>query len=384
MFKKLLFLIAAALPFAASAQYSGTFTVNGKLAKVTKPLKAFLIYHQGNEDFVDSTMLLDGKFQFSGQITMPLIASVAIDHNNKGLQGLSEKDDIMNLYLEKGNIYINGIDSLSHATITGSALNEDNQVIAPKINSINSRAAALYKTIQAAKPDEQQSTVFQNSMQDKFKALQQEREGVIRDFISNHPNSFLSVLALNSLTGPSANPVTIASLYGGLSADLKNSDAGKQLQQKIDMLKVTGIGAMAPDFTQNDVNGKPVKLSSFRGKYVLLDFWASWCPPCRQESPNLVRAYNKFKDKNFTILSVSLDKPDAKAAWLNAIKADGLTWTNVSDLKFWSNEAAALYYVQSIPQNFLIDPTGKIIAKNLRGADLEGKLIEVFIKADKK
>jgi peroxiredoxin len=138
------------------------------------------------------------------------------------------------------------------------------------------------------------------------------------------------------------------------------------------------IGAIAPDFTQNDVNGTPVSLSSFKGKYVLIDFWASWCGPCRAENPTVVKAYNKFKSKNFTIIGVSLDKPEGKADWLAAIKNDGLNWTQVSDLKFWSNEVALQYAVQSIPHNFLLDPTGKIIAKDLRGNDLDKKLTEIF------
>ena len=128
--------------------------------------------------------------------------------------------------------------------------------------------------------------------------------------------------------------------------------------------------------TLPDVNGKTVSLSSFRGKYVLLDFWASWCGPCRAENPNVVAAYQKFKGKNFTIVGVSLD--NNKDAWENAIKSDGLAWTQVSDLKGWQSQAAALYNVQSIPSNFLIDTAGKVIAKNLRGKDLEEALSSVL------
>ncbi|MES2809852.1 MAG: TlpA disulfide reductase family protein, partial [Bacteroidota bacterium] len=152
------------------------------------------------------------------------------------------------------------------------------------------------------------------------------------------------------------------------------------LKKSIDEAKVTAIGALAPDFTQPDADGKLIKLSSFKGKYVLIDFWASWCGPCRAENPNVVKAYQKYKSKNFTILGVSLDRPNDKEGWLNAVKKDGLEWTQVSDLKYWSNAAAALYYVQSIPANFLLDPNGKIIAKNLRGTDLDDKLAEVLAK----
>jgi peroxiredoxin len=135
---------------------------------------------------------------------------------------------------------------------------------------------------------------------------------------------------------------------------------------------------LALDFTQPDTTGTPISLSSFRGKYVLVDFWASWCGPCRTENPNVVESYNRFNSKNFTVLGVSLDRPGQKDKWINAIKEDNLTWTHVSDLQFWNNSVAQLYHVGSIPTNFLVDPTGKIVARNLRGPALQEKLCELL------
>jgi len=380
MLKRILAHIAALLPVIALAQTPESFIVNGKLNTVKQPYKVYLLYQVGSSRIVDSTVLMDGAFQFAGKVPSPVSALLLVDHKGAGLKQLNKTDDVLNVYLEKGNIYIAGTDSVSKAKISGSEINKDNEELNTMLAPVYDRAQRLYAEVQRASPDQQQSPVYQNSMQDKFKQVQAEREKLLKEFIMGHPYSYLSLMALSSMGGPSADVSIIEPLYNTLSQKLKDTDGGKQLKESFVALKATAIGVMAPDFTQNDVDGKPVKLSSLKGKYVLLDFWASWCGPCRQENPNVVRVYNKFKDKNFTVLGVSLDRPDGKAAWLKAIKDDGLTWTQLSDLKFWNNEAAAMYFVQSIPQNFLIDPSGKIVAKNLRGGDLEMKLIEFLSK----
>ncbi|RYZ20258.1 MAG: TlpA family protein disulfide reductase, partial [Chitinophagaceae bacterium] len=195
-------------------------------------------------------------------------------------------------------------------------------------------------------------------------------------FVNAKRNSYVAPFVLGYTASLFENPVQLNERFQLLDPAIQNSNVGKSLAGYIKAQLVGSIGSEAMEFTQADTTGSPVSLSSLRGKYVLLDFWASWCRPCRLENPNVVKAYEKFRKKNFTILGVSLDQN--KDAWMKAIKADNLTWTHVSDLQSWSNAVAQLYQVTGIPQNFLIDPSGKIVGKNLRGADLEARLCELL------
>jgi peroxiredoxin len=378
--KKIFLFIIALLPLVALAQEPQTFEIKSKIGNLNARARAYLIYQEGANRVIDSAQIINGSFSFKGQIMNPTGALLVIDRFGFGLNTLDSTSDNLSFYIDKGEFEINSKDALTKAQITGSKINDDNKRLLAQLQPLMEQAQKLKAEQDTASPSQRNTAEFQNAMQAKHKELQSAEKATFKIFILANPDSYLSLLALNSVGGPSPDPAELEALYNSLSPRLKNTETAKVFKHSLDALKNTAVGVTAPDFTQADVNGVPVSLSSFRGKYVLVDFWASWCPPCRQESPNLVKAYNKYKDKNFTILGVSLDKADGKSAWLNAINNDGLHWTQVSDLKFWNNAVAGLYYITSIPSNFLIDPNGKIIARDLRGNDLEVKLEEVLGK----
>lgn len=194
-------------------------------------------------------------------------------------------------------------------------------------------------------------------------------------FIKAHPDYAVSLEALKDAIGPLPDNILVYDkLFKGLHKPVRESKDGVALRKTIDGFMAVRIGAVAPLFASTDTSGHTISLKDLRGKYVLLDFWASWCGPCREENPNVVKAYEQFKDKGFTILGISLDQTGKQDAWIKAIKDDGLVWQHVSDLQFWNNAVAKLYSIRSIPQNFLLDPQGKIVAANLRGEALTQKL----------
>lgn len=254
-------------------------------------------------------------------------------------------------------------------------------------------SGAINKKAESLKASFSQQEMTQNMLIDSLNVLQQDFIAAAKSFIEKHKNSVVALSALQII-----NPVQEMELYknlleniektspnsayvSNLKTTIKKAEEQAILQKAEDeknarLEEILGIGKPAPEIALNTPKGNIAKLSDLRGKVVLIDFWASWCKPCRAENPNVVRLYNKYNKKGFEVYSVSLDK--TKNAWVNAIKADNLTWTHVSDLQFWNSAAAQLYGVNSIPATFLIDKEGNIIAKNLRGAGLEQKLEEIF------
>jgi len=373
--KKFVLITLACLPLFVFAQ-DGKFTVQGTLGTYNAPAKVYIQYRVEKKVKTDSAILKNGNFQFSGTVTGdPVYANLMF--NSKGTR-INYKD-YKSIYLEKGTITIAGADSLSKATVAGTKANEDNTRYGAALKPINDAYDALEAKKKAATPDQQKSDAFDKENNKAEKAIEAQEAEINKQFIKDNPDSYISMVALEGYAY-GADYVDIAPLFEGLSPAVKATKAGKEFAERLPKIKAIALGATAPEFAEADTSGKIVSLSSFRGKYVLIDFWASWCGPCRAENPNVAKAFNRFKGRNFTIIGVSLDQPTGKEKWLKAIHKDGLNWTQVSDLKYWDSKTAALYAVRGIPQNFLLDPNGKIIAKNLRGNDLEEKLEELFGK----
>jgi peroxiredoxin len=276
------------------------------------------------------------------------------------------------LYLENKPITITGLQTdIKNIKIEGSSSHTDfvefNKTFNPLIAELNGFAAL----IQREENEKKKEDLFK-----KYDSVTKKVDAEVGNFIANKKSSFVSAFLLSVSAQVLADPIVMEQRFNMLSEEVRNSEIGKGLANSIAYFKVGAVGTDALDFSQNDIQGKPVKLSAFKGKYVLLDFWASWCKPCRLENPNVVKVYNKFKNKNFTVLGVSLDQ--SKDAWVKAIETDKLAWNHVSDLQQWNNAVAQMYHIQSIPGNFLIDPNGKIVARDLRGEDLEKKLCELI------
>ncbi|WP_298737743.1 TlpA disulfide reductase family protein [uncultured Chitinophaga sp.] len=369
-----------ALPVVAAAQ-SGEFVLNGKLGNLNAPAKAYLHYQgEDNNSTLDSAVLHNGTFVIKGKVKSPHMCMLVVDHQGKGDQNPQMAQDRRLMYLEKGSIHITAEETLEDGTITGSPVNKEHERYKQFLSPFDEQMNSINKDFGASTPEQQQDTAFMNGLRARFDKAMKDKRELMKQFITANPGSFFSVEALKELSVHlNMNLAILEPLYKGLSPEIQNSFAGKEFAASMERERRLALGSPAPDFTQNDVAGKPVKLSDFRGKYVLLDFWASWCGPCRAENPYVVAAYNQFKDKNFTVLSVSLDQPGKKDAWVAAIKKDGLEdWTHVSDLKYWNNQVAVLYGVKGVPTNFLIDPSGKIIARNLRGEKLQAELDTVI------
>ncbi|MBL4657300.1 MAG: AhpC/TSA family protein [Flavobacteriales bacterium] len=308
----------------------------------------------------------EGNYELTGNINEAGFYKIRIAQNN-----------FVNIILNpKDNITLNGDANYLYGTynVSGAAdavalyeLNEYLRVFGIKTDSIKQVVAASTGTQNAAMINFMVRSTYNNMLTAK--------DAFLRNFIDSNLSSLASLAAVESLD-PSANGDYYVKLDNKLMEIYPNSQYVKSLHLKAQQFAKLAVGAEAPQILLNNPSGETVALSSLRGKVVLIDFWASWCKPCRVENPNVVKVYNKYKEQGFEIYGVSLDKQ--MGAWVQAIQQDGLEWIHVSDLGFWNSAPVKLYNIKSIPQTYLLDKEGKIIAKGLRAAELEKKLAEIF------
>ncbi len=371
--KKLFFIAFAFIPVLAFTQ-GRKYSIQGILGTYNAPAKVYLEINIKGKKIIDSATLQNGKFRFNGTIAnTPTHAYLIFNEKGTGVR----TQDYQDLYLENGTITVTGNSNITTATIGGTKINEDKpryNAIKKKIQEINGAINAKYS---GTSYEQTKTEAFKKEIKILEKNITVQSNAINKKYIQENPDSYFSIDALKYLAY-SEEYDQIAPLYNSLSEAVKQSDEGKEFATRLPQLKGVSLNSYAPEFTEADTNGKAVSLSSFKGKYVLVDFWASWCGPCRGENPNLVKAYNHYKGKNFTIVGISLDDKATQKDWIKAIHKDGLEWTQLSELRGFKDKAAVLYDIHAIPQNFLIAPDGKIIAKNLRGGDLENKLAELF------
>lgn len=353
-----------------------SFTISGHVGSLNAPVRAYLNYMSDGKDHADSATLANGSFRFSGKINPYSSVRLALDHKGVGKEIATHGGDVIYFHLSGENLVINSKDSLSNASITGSKTYAEYAEYVKAVGPMPWDIDKISNAEIAAAPELASDTAFTNQVARHHFKMLNDFQAKNLQFAKDHPNSYFAPVALFG-TAANDRTVTIAEpVYKAMSPQIQATDAGKTIKDFIDAHYRLKIGGAAPNFTQADVNGKQVSLSSFKGKIVLIDFWASWCSPCRQEIPNIVHQYKMYKDKGFEILSVSLDNNHAK--WVKAIAEEGMTWPQICDLQGQGNAIARLYGVSAIPATFLVDKDGKLISTNLRGEALNNKLAELL------
>jgi peroxiredoxin len=320
-----------------------TYTLHGNITGLETGW-VFMYHHSDGP--VDSATINHGRFELTGKVTETEFCHLVFRKVN-GANLYSSA-----FFLEAGTITATGNkDSLASLSFTGAPVQDEYR-----------------RFLHDMPPAIRGQPVWQEAAE----KLQAE---YAKTYAAEHPASYVAVEEVLEFFSYDPNADTLQHIYNGLAPQIQSSYMGKELKQILDATLLTGVGRPAPGFTQADTKGNPVALSSYKGQYVLIDFWASWCGPCRLENPGVVKTYRHFHSKGFTVLGVSLD--EQKDKWLAAIRQDGMPWTQVSDLKGWKNDAAVLYGVEGIPMNYLVDRNGTIVGRGLRGQELDKKLEEL-------
>lgn len=337
------------------------------------PDTVYYRYNRGDSLIKGKAPVVNYKYSFNVNVDAPTLLTIT-----KIPQQRLRKKAYAEVFITKGANKIISVDSF-YKVQPNSDVQKEFLKFKESMKYYDSAGSYLYgKASQAAVSND--TTQLANYLIKYQRLVKEETEKGYGDYIRNNPTSPIILYLLESYID-GGDVVSIKPIFESLPDEMKNTMVGQKIEQKITVAQALAVGGVAPNFSQQDSTGKTITLSEFRGKYLLIDFWASWCGPCRKENPNLVKAYEKYKSKNFEILGISLDdaNDNGREKWLKAIKKDGLTWPQVSDLKAWDNEVAKKYGVSALPQNYLLDPTGKVIAVNLRGKELEAKLEKLLL-----
>jgi peroxiredoxin len=344
-----------------------TYNFTGKIKGLDSGW-VYLFNRESASGQIDSAQVRNGFFQFTGKADEPTFHLLGI--GDKG-----QKDFRLGFFVQNGQIILSASkDSLEKAVITGSPAQDEFIHFLASQQYLDQEEAQLEKLYDSVKMVGDKRLI--DSLEKIFRVFDGRRRNFVRDYAKQHPSSYISPFEVFQYFSYDPDVTELDSIYQSLSPAIQRSYFGQKTREVLATARKTAPGQLAPDFAEPDGSGKPIPLSSLRGKYVLVDFWASWCGPCRAENPNVEKAYQQYHARGLNILGVSLD--EKKDKWQEAVKKDHLDWQQVSDLQGWKNTAAVLYGVQGIPMNFLIGPDGKIIAKCLRGDDLTNKLAELL------
>jgi thiol-disulfide isomerase/thioredoxin len=310
-----------------------------------------VIYLEHN-DMKDSCIVKDGIFEFKGEIDLPIPAVLFINHS-----------DARFFILEPGELAVN-VDTIAKIHNGKSVCMSNTNVL--KGGTTNTLLKSFDNIIENKSGAMQGKTVAEKK---------QVYSGELRGFLVEHPRDIASLILIDNASRLFSQQ-ELVSFYENFDERLRNGYYGKSLKATIDKNNMSIVGTAIKEFTQADLNGKPISISSLRGRYVLIDFWASWCIPCRKENPNFLKVYEKYKLKGFEVLGISIDND--RASWSNAVQQDNLNWLNVSDLKGRKNDVAVMFDIGAIPDNILIDREGKIIAKRISSQELEQLLAKAL------
>ena len=367
MRRKLLLFLAPFIFFAC--QQEKGYEIDGNLQNLDDGLVILKNKRDGRWNPIDSTKAKEGVFSFKGKVASPEMYVISVDTIGA-----------FKLFVENSDIEINGhVDSLNDVHIEGSEIHNSFASFKNKLGEYDREINKLYGDYKTAKQEGRDERA--DEIEEEYQAVADNKIEYIKQFVKNRTSSVISPYITSRYLLPYIKFQELDSTYKSMDSLVKKSRYAKKLKERRDLLKRVQVGKPFIDFTLPNPEGETLTFSDYIGDgYVLLDFWASWCSPCRKENPNLVKNYKKYKDNGFEIFGVSLDKNEE--AWKRAIEKDNLTWPQVSDLKGWNSDVSQKYGVMSIPSNVLINEEGKIVAKNLRGEELNEKLEEIYQKKE--